>query len=120
MIARRMWIVSAVAAYAVAGPALADTAFPGFWRVFQAAVVKHNMPAIARMTRLPFYLDRTISRRAALPKALAGLFDAAARECFAKATPVRDGNYYSVTCGNTQFGFDANEGKWEFSGITLH
>jgi hypothetical protein len=120
MAACRSWIVGVVVTCALAGPAPAADGFAPFWRAFQAAAVRHDMRAIARMTRLPFYLDRTISRRTELPRALAGLFDAAVRACFAKATPVADGNYYSVTCGTTQYGFDANEGKWEFSGIVAH
>jgi hypothetical protein len=117
MVACRIWIISAILACAGVGPALAQGPFPAFWHTFRAAVAKHDVPAIARMTRLPFYLEGTITERAALSKALAGLFDAGTQACFAKATPVRDGNYYSVTCGKTQYGFDANEGKWEFTGI---
>ena len=97
-------------------PAAAQGPFQTFWKAFQAAVVRNDKPVMARMTRLPIYLDSTITDRATLVRALDRLFDADTRACFAKAKPERDKNYYSVRCGQLVFGFDGNEGTWKFTG----
>lgn len=97
--------------------AAASSSFAGFWKQFRPAAVRGDAGTMARLTRLPFQFKTTIADAGGLTPALKELFDAKTRTCFAKAKPVKDGNYYSVTCGGRQFGFDANEGTFQFSGV---
>lgn len=113
---RRLRLLTLLLACAVAGPAAAQS-FPAFFKAFRAAAVRGDKAAIARMTRLPFYYGTSLTTRAELMPALDALFDPKVRACFGAATPMQDGNYHSVQCGQTVYGFDANEGGWQFSGI---
>lgn len=118
-----MRIIGAAAVVAlslgVAGSAAlaAQSTFAGFWKKFKPAAAGGDTAAMARLTRLPFQFKATITDQNGLKQALVQLFDAPTRACFAKAKPFKDGNYYSVTCGPRTFGFDANEGTFQFSGI---
>lgn len=100
-----------------ATPAGAASTFAGFWKQFRPAASRGDTAAMARLTRLPFQFKATITDQGGLRQALRQLFDGPTRTCFAKAKPVRDGSYYSVSCGGRQFGFDANEGTFQFSGV---
>ena len=105
-----------IASFDVA-PCVAASTFGNFWRQFRPAAARGDLAAVARLTRLPFQFKTTITDSGGLRPALGQLFDGRTRACFAKARPVKDGSYYSVTCSGRQFGFDANEGSFQFSGV---
>jgi hypothetical protein len=93
--------------------------FAAFWIQFQAAVVKGDKEAIARMTKLPFYGKMA---KADFMKECDGLFPAEVRRCFRNAKPVKEDkrDSYSVFCGETIFVFEKGKAGYQFTDVGVN
>ena len=94
--------------------------FAAFWVQFQAAVVKGDKEAIARMTRFPF-ADEKLTK-AAFVKKSDELFSAKVRRCFRSAKPVKEDkrDSYSVFCGETIFVFEKGKDGYQFTDLGVN
>ncbi|HST52540.1 MAG TPA: hypothetical protein VLJ61_11070 [Pyrinomonadaceae bacterium] len=97
----------------VASPQPARSNFTAFWSQFKGAVARQDAAAVADMTKLPFtYEDKSLDRAAFITqykKIFGGL-----KSCVAKEKPVRDGETYSIFCGEQGLLFQKAGGEYKF------
>ncbi len=98
----------------------ANTTFALFWPKFKAAVARDDREAVASMTKLPFLLDGKELNREGFIKSYNQLFDRKVKRCFATAKTVRDGDGYSLFCGETIFLFGKVKGEYRFLEIGVN
>jgi hypothetical protein len=113
------------------GPAQTSNSFETFWQAFKTAVTKHDVAAVARMSKFPIdmsYGIPTVKTKAQLTRRYRQVFneqtDAAA--CFGKAKPEADGEnpkHFSIACpdaaGNevVVYHFMQTRTGWKFTGL---
>ncbi|HEX8474281.1 MAG TPA: hypothetical protein VF666_09640 [Pyrinomonadaceae bacterium] len=91
--------VSAAGAQSKRGTTTNAQPFASFWSKFKMAVAKDDKEAVASMTKLPFPFDNKELTRAQFIKNYSRMFDRSIKRCFATAKPGRDGDAYSIFCG---------------------
>lgn len=96
-----------------ASPHPVQNKFAAFWAQFKTAVAKQDAQAVAGMTKLPFTIDRKALGRAKYIKAYDKLFGKL-KSCIAKQKPVKDGESYSVFCGEQGLLFEQVAGEYKF------
>ena len=105
--------------------------FDTFWQDFRAAVSKHDVETIARLSKFPIdmsYGIASIKTKAQLAKRYRQLFDEQtdAARCFEKAKPEADADnpkHFTVACpdaaGNevVVYHFQQTRTGWKFTGL---
>ena len=91
--------------------------FNSFLAKFKTALAKNDKAAIASMTKLPFLFDSEELDRSGFIKRFDTLFDKKTRRCFVNAKAVRDGEEYSVFCGETIYVFGKADGEYKLVAI---
>lgn len=102
-----------------------------FWQAFKTAVTKHDVEAVARLSKFPLEMSYGISSiktRAQLARRYRQVFneqtDAAA--CFAKAKPeidTQNSRLFTVACPNAAgdevviYHFEQTKAGWKFTGL---
>ena len=97
-----------------------NTTFALFWPKFREAVAKDDREAVASMTKLPFLLEGRELNRDGFIKRYQQLFDRKVKRCFAKGQTVRDGDSYSLFCGETIFLFGKDKREYKFLEIGVN
>lgn len=92
--------------------AQAKESFPQFWARFKAAVARDDRQAVASITRFRTGDATYLSDEEFLATRYREL--QRERRCLARARPVRDGEAYSVFCGEFILLFERVEGAWKF------
>lgn len=98
-----------------ASPQPAKNGFPAFWSQFKSAVARQDAAAVADLTAFPFDYGKPLDRAAFIRqyrKMFGGL-----KSCIAKAKPVRDGEAYSIFCGEQGLSFEKSGGAYKFTGF---
>lgn len=103
-------------AVAVASPQPAKSSFTTFWSQFRSAVAKQDAAAVADLTSFPFDLYGKTLDRAAFVKQYRKTFGGL-KTCIAKAKPVRDGETYSIFCGEQGLLFQKSGDAYKFTGF---
>ncbi len=104
-------LVSSAIVFAIPHPV--PNKFAAFWAQFKAAVAKQDSEAVAGMTKLPFTIDGQALGRAEYIKAYDKLFGKL-KSCLAKEKPIKDGESYSVFCGEQGLLFEQVAGEYKF------
>lgn len=89
--------------------------FASFWVRFKTAVAKSDKETVASLTKLPFLYDNGELGRAQFIRRYGELFDRRIQRCLPKAKPVRDGESYSVFCGEQGLFFEKVNGRYKFT-----
>ena len=98
-------------------PVMRSQTFTSFWAEFKAAVAKGDKEAVATMTKFPFPWGEEMLTRDKFLKKYSEIFNQRTQRCFAKEKPVRDGETYSVFCGERIYSFELVAGKYKFTEI---
>lgn len=98
-----------------AAPPPQSESFASFWKNFKTALAKNDKEAVASLTKLPFPYDNGELSRAQLIKRFDELFDRRLKRCLARARAVRDGESYSVFCGEQGLFFERVNGRYKFT-----
>lgn len=96
----------------------ADPGFDAFWARFSAAAAKGDASGVKAHTRFPFLFVGTPLDAARFDSVWMGIFPAPNRPCFAAATPVRDGDAMSVSCGVYVYVFEKAADGWKLVSFT--
>jgi hypothetical protein len=93
--------------------------FDAFWIRFKTAVAKGDKPAIAEMTKFPFYGHMSKDE---FIKKYGEFFDRKTQRCFSNAVPVKEDKHdrYNVFCGEEIFGFAKVDGEYRFTDIAMN
>jgi len=102
----------------VRGAGAADPAFNAFWQRFSAAASKGDEAGVKALTRFPFLFAGTPLDAARFDTIWMGIFPEPNRPCFAAATPVREGEAMSVSCGVYVYVFEKGAGGWQLASFT--
>ncbi|HEY0077305.1 MAG TPA: hypothetical protein VGB73_01575 [Pyrinomonadaceae bacterium] len=94
--------------------------FAAFFLRFKTAVARDDREAVASMTKLPFLLESRELDRAGFIKRYRQLFDRKVKRCFANGKTIRDGDSFSLFCGETIFLFGKVEGQYRFLEIGVN
>lgn len=94
-----------------------DRAGLQFWAKFKTAVAKNDREGVASMTRLPFLLENHERTTAGFIEKFDVIFDARVKRCFARASPVKEGDGFEVFCGKQIFLFEKLNGVYKFTVI---
>ena len=89
--------------------------FKAFWLKFKTAVAGNDKATVAAMTKLPFLFDNQDLDAAGFVRNYDKIINRRDKACFARAKPVKDGDSYSVFCGQVIFVFTSFDGTWKFS-----
>lgn len=89
--------------------------FASFWTKFKTALAKNDRETVASLTKLPFPYDNGELARAQFIKKYDVLFDRPLKRCLARARPIRDGDSYSVFCGEQGLFFERVGGRYKFT-----
>ncbi len=89
--------------------------FKTFWLRFKTAIARNDKEAVASMTKLPFLFDNQELDRAGFVRRYNEIFSRRDKRCFARAKPLKDGDSYSVFCGQIIFVFSREDGDWKLS-----
>lgn len=108
-----------VAITPVKGAPIKGQSFALFWAKFETAVANKNKDTIAAMTKFPFEFFGNNLTKADSMKKCDAIFSAKEQRCFRNAKPVKndDRDSYSVSCGQTIFGFAKGNGGYQFTGM---
>lgn len=103
-----------------AGPSAksGDAAFDAFWTRFSAAAAKGDMAGVKALTRFPFLFAGTPLTPDRFESIWMGIFPAPLRPCFGTATPVKDGDAWSVSCGVYVYVFEKGTDGWRLATFT--
>ena len=113
------------------GPAQTANSFETFWQAFKAAVIKRDVPTVARLSKFPIgmsYGIPSIRTKAQLSKRYRQVFNEQtnAAVCFAKAKPEADAENpkrFSIACpdaaGNevVVYHFQQTRTGWKFTAL---
>ena len=108
------------------GPALSqnknkvDPTGVQFWTKFKTAVATNDKEAVASMTRLPFLFQNRELAKAAFIQKFDVIFNARVKRCFTKATLVKEGDGFEVSCGQQIFLFEKVSGAYKFTEIGVN
>jgi hypothetical protein len=94
--------------------------FASFWIEFKAAVASGDKEAVSSMTELPFLYEGEELNKNAFIKAFGTIFDRRVQKCFPRAKPVKDGEYFAVSCGEAIFMFKKVNGEYRFVEIGVN
>ena len=94
--------------------------FASFWLKFKAAVASGDKEAVASMTELPFLYEGKELNKPAFVKAFGTIFDRRVQKCFPRAKPVKDGDYFAISCGEAIFMFKKVNGEYRFVEIGVN
>ena len=94
--------------------------FASFWLKFKAAVASGDKEAVTSMTELPFLYEGEELNRPAFIKAFGAIFDRRVQKCFPRAKPVKDGDYFAISCGEAIFMFKRVNGEYRFVEIGVN
>ncbi|MBO9499977.1 MAG: hypothetical protein J7483_11025 [Novosphingobium sp.] len=103
---------------AVGGDKPADPGFDAFWQRFSAAASKGDAAGVKALTRFPFLFAGTPLDAGRFDSIWMGIFPAPNRPCFAAATPARDGDAMSVSCGVYVYVFEKGADGWKLASFT--
>lgn len=92
--------------------------FAVFWSRFSKAAASGDVAGVAGLTRFPFLFAGTPLDRNRFDTIWMGIFPEPLRPCFATATPVKDGNAMSVSCGVYVYVFEKTASGWRFASFT--
>lgn len=92
-----------------------DADFAAFWTGFTDAVTRGDASAARKLTRFPFLFAGTPLDAARFDAVWAGLFPPSLRSCLAQATPLRDGESWTVSCGVYVYVFEKGSDGWRFA-----
>jgi hypothetical protein len=100
----------------------ADAALPAdfaaFWRRFSAAAAGGDEAGVKALTRFPFLFAGTPLDAGRFDSIWMGIFPPPHRACFAQATPLKDGDAWSVSCGAYVYVFEAGADGWKLASFT--
>lgn len=94
--------------------------FSAFWIKFKSAVARSDKAKVADMTKLPFLLAGEELNREGFINKFDSLFDNKVKKCFAKGKAVKDGEFYSVVCGETIYLFGKVGNEYKFTEIGVN
>ena len=94
--------------------------FAAFWLRFKTAVAADDRAAVASMTKLPFLLEGKELNRDGFIKRYNQLFDRKVKRCFARGKTIKDGDGFSLFCGETIFLFGKVGGEYRFLEIGVN
>lgn len=92
--------------------------FAAFWQRFSAAAAKGNRDGVKALTRFPFLFAGTPLDGDRFDTIWMGIFPEPLRPCFGTASPVRDGDAWSVSCGAYVYVFEKNAPGWQLVSFT--
>ncbi len=95
-----------------------DPAFTAFWTRFSAAASKGDEAGVKALTRFPFLFAGTPLDAARFDSIWMGIFPAPNRPCFAAATPMKDGDAMTVSCGVYVYVFEKGADGWKLASFT--
>lgn len=95
-----------------------DPGFGAFWQRFSAAASKGDEAGVKALTRFPFLFAGTPLDAGRFDSIWMGIFPEPNRPCFAAATPVRDGDAMSVSCGVYVYVFEKGADGWKLASFT--
>ncbi len=95
-----------------------DPAFAAFWTRFSAAASKGRRGRREGPDALPFLFAGTPLDAARFDSIWMGIFPAPNRPCFAAATPMKDGEAMSVSCGVYIYVFEKGADGWKLASFT--
>jgi hypothetical protein len=111
--------VIAKAASAAPSPAAELPAdFAAFWQRFSAAAAKGDRDGVKALTRFPFLFAGTPLEDDRFDTIWMGIFPEPLRPCFGTASPVRDGEAWSVSCGAYVYVFEKSAPGWQLASFT--
>lgn len=107
------------------------TSFETFWQAFKAAVIKRDVPTVARLSKFPIEMSYgipSVKTKAQLNRRYRQVFtqQTNAAVCFAKQTPeadAEDPKHFSIACpdaaGNevVVYHFAQTRTGWKFTGL---
>ena len=94
--------------------------FASFWLKYKAAVASGDKEAVSSMTELPFLYEGEELNKPAFIKAFGTIFDRRVQKCFPRAKPVKDGDYFAISCGEAIFMFKKVNGEYRFVEIGVN
>lgn len=92
-----------------------DADFAVFWAGFTDAVGRGDANAARKLTRFPFLFAGTPLDAARFDAVWSGLFPPPLRSCLSQATPLRDGESWTVSCGVYVYAFEKGNDGWRFA-----
>jgi len=93
-----------------------DTGFATFWRDFAAAVARGDQAAVQAKTRFPFLFAGTPLQPDRFATVWQALFTPPPlKQCLSRATPLPDGDAWSVSCGVYVYVFEKAGNGWRFA-----
>jgi hypothetical protein len=92
--------------------------FAAFWKGFSAAAASGDSAGVRALTRFPFLFAGTPVDAARFSSIWMGIFPEPLRPCFATATPVKDGDAWSLSCGAYVYMFEKGASGWQFTDFT--
>ncbi|CAN5117444.1 hypothetical protein BH10PLA2_BH10PLA2_00020 [soil metagenome] len=99
--------------------AIKDATFATFWRDFAAAVGRGDQAAVQARTRFPFLFAGTPLQADRFATVWQALFTPSPlKQCFGRATPLPDGDAWSVSCGVYIYVFEKGVDGWRFATFT--
>lgn len=95
-----------------------DKSFEVFWQRFSQAAARGDSGGIKVLTRFPLLFAGTPLDAARFDSIWMGIFPEPIRPCFGTATPMKDGDAWSVSCGAYVYVFNKSAAGWQFTDFT--
>jgi hypothetical protein len=116
----KVFAVVCGALLAAANAAFADETFDAFWEKFTTALVNDDVTTVKALTQFPVLYNGEERGADQFPLIYDGWFDADARECLARTTPVEDGVDYYVAYCELIYVFANTEKGWRFESVSAN
>jgi|GEM_PF-3138949 len=107
--------VAGVPVAAAASTAALPADFAAFWARFSKAAAAGDAAAVKALTRFPFLFSGSELDATRFDSIWAGIFPAPIRPCLGSATPLKDGDAWSVSCGVYVYVFNKGPAGWQFT-----
>jgi hypothetical protein len=103
---------------AAASTAVLPADFAAFWKRFSTAAAAGDKAGVKALTRFPFLFAGTPLDADRFDSIWMGVFPAPLRSCFGTATPVKDGDAWTVGCGAYVYVFNKGSAGWQLTDFT--
>jgi hypothetical protein len=100
---------------AAASPPFLPADFNAFWKRFSAAAASGDSAGVKALTRFPFLFAGTELDATRFDGIWMGIFPTPLRPCFGTASPIKDGESFSVSCGPYVYVFNKGAKGWQFT-----
>lgn len=92
--------------------------FAAFWQRFSTAASSGDQAGVAALTRFPFLFAGTPLEKDRFDSIWMGIFPPPLRSCFSTASPAKDGDAWSVSCGAYVYAFEKGADGWRLASFT--